>query len=134
MLYAALGAVLLLGVLAGPASAASADANPSARCGERDIYEREIVWRGQVIHRELPMATHGACASSWATGQMSVAGVVGQCKSLEEGVLLNGKPFVLTYPHKFYGLWWAENRAGCVRILHGLATGKLDADVLPFPV
>jgi hypothetical protein len=41
--------------------------------------------------------------------------------------------FQLTYPHVFYGTWTAKNRADCVRILHGLATGELDADVLPFP-
>ncbi len=129
-----LGALVALCALAGPASAATTEANPSARCGEDDIYVREIVWRGQTIHRNLPLATHGACASSWATGQMSVAAVVGQCRNLEAGVTLNGQPFVLTYPHTFYGIWRAETRADCVKILHGLATGRLDADVLPFPV
>jgi hypothetical protein len=108
--------------------------NPSALCGPDDVYLRTIVWRGQTIQRALPMATHGGCASSWATGQMSVAAVVGQCKRLEEGVVLNGQPFALTYPHTFYGVWPAANRAGCVKVLHGLATGELDADVLPFPV
>jgi hypothetical protein len=91
-------------------------------------------WRGQTIVRLLPIATHGGCASSWATGQMSVAAVSGQCKRLEDGVIgPDGNPFQLTYPHTFYGIWTAKNRAGCIDILHGLATGRLDADVLPFP-
>ena len=130
-LMAALGAALIAVCLAPSASAA---ASPSKTCGPDDVYTRVTQWRGQTIIRELHIAGHGGCASSWATGQMSVAAVVGQCKRLEQGVLLNGQPFVLTYPHTFYGLWEAKNRAGCVEILHGLATGSLDADTLPFPV
>jgi hypothetical protein len=130
-LLAALAAALTVCSLAPAAAAAD---NPSATCGPDDIYVRVTQWRGQTIVRSLPIATHGGCASSWATGQMSVAAVVGQCKRLEQGVVLNGEPFVLTYPHTFYGLWEAKNRAGCVEILHGLATGRLNADTLPFPV
>lgn len=110
--------------------------NPSGLCGEGDIYVRTTQWRGTTVVRELPIATHGGCASSWATGQMSVAAVVGQCKRLEEGTYRpDGSFFQLTYPHVFYDNpeWTATNRAGCVRVLHGLATGALDADVLPFP-
>jgi hypothetical protein len=108
--------------------------NPSRLCGPDDIYVRVTEWRGQEIVRELPIATHGGCVSSWATGQMSIAAVVGQCKRLEDGTIgPGGTYFQLTYPHVFYGIWTAENRADCVRILHGLATGKLDANVLPFP-
>jgi hypothetical protein len=115
-------------------AAPAAAENPSKTCGPDDIYIRITEWRGEIVIRALPIATHGGCASSWATGQMSIAAVVGQCKRLEEGVVLGGEPFVLTYPHTFYGIWEARNRAGCVKILHGLATGRLDADVLPFPV
>lgn len=45
--------------------------------------------------------------------------------------MLNGAPFTLTYPHRFHGIWWAEDRAGCMKVLRALATGELDADVLP---
>jgi hypothetical protein len=121
----------------GLASAGAAEeANPSQSCGEGDIYVRVTQWRGTTVVRELPIATHGGCASSWATGQMSVAAVVSQCKRLEEGSFRpDGTFFQLTYPHAFYDNpeWTANNRAGCVRVLHGLATGELDADVLPFP-
>ncbi len=118
----------------GAAAAPSSDANPAQLCGEDNIYVRETEWRGQTIVRKLEIATRGGCASSWATGQMSVAAVAGQCKRLEEGVFMpNGSFFQLTYPHVFYGMWPAENRADCIKILHGLATGELDADVLPFP-
>jgi hypothetical protein len=133
-LIAAVAAVALLATAAAPAAAAPAGDNPSQKCGPDDIYVRIIQWRGQTIERALPIATHGGCASSWATGAFSVAAVAGQCKRLEEGVILNGQPFKLTYPHLFYGQWWAYNRAGCIKTLHGLATGKLDADSLPFPV
>lgn len=116
-----------------PASA-DAEENPAALCGDDNIYVRITTWRGQTITRELPIATRGGCASSWATGEMSRAAVVGQCKRLEDGVFMHdGSFFQLTYPHTFYDLWQADNRADCVRILHGLATGELDADVLPFP-
>ncbi len=128
---------LLLAALAAgaPAASAATPSGPAAKCGPDDLYLRTIVWKGEVIHRVLQMATRGGCASSWASGGMSVAAVAGQCKRLEVGVILaNGAPFKLTYPDRFYGIWDVENRAGCVKVLHGLATGKLDADVLPFPV
>ena len=129
-------ACMLLGfaAAAAPASASPPDGSPARLCGENDVYLRVIVWRGQTFHRELEIATRGGCASSWATDMLSVAAVAGQCKRLEEGVILGGQPFTLTYPHVFYGLWPAENRSDCIKILHGLATGELDADVLPFPL
>jgi hypothetical protein len=125
-----------LGAFGFASAAEAAPVNPSQACGDNDIYLRVTEWRGETIVRALPIATHGGCASSWATGQMSVAAVVGQCKRLEEGTFRpDGTFFQLTYPHAFYDNpeWIAENRAGCVRVLHGLATGELDADVLPFP-
>lgn len=128
-------AVAALVVIAPPGAAAapSSDGNPAQTCGEDDVYVRETEWRGQTIVRELEIATRGGCASSWATGQMSVAAVAGQCKRLEEGVFMpNGSFFQLTYPDVFYGMWPAASRADCIKILHGLATGELDADVLPF--
>lgn len=131
-LCAALGAAAILSASAVPASAA---VNPSRTCGPDDIYVRTTVWRGQTIIRELRIASHGGCASSWATGQFSRSAALSQCKRLEDGVVLhNGSFFQLTYPHIFYGLWTAENRAGCVEILHGLGSGRLNADTLPFPV
>jgi hypothetical protein len=128
--------VVLLGATAGARGAHGDDGNPSELCGTGDIYVRVTEWRGTTIVRPLPIATHGGCASSWATDQMSVAAVVGQCKRLEEGTYRpDGTFFRLEYPHAFYDVaeWTAYNRAGCVRVLHGLATGALDADVLPFP-
>lgn len=114
--------------------ATTSGANPSQACGPDDLYVRVTEWRGETIVRVLPIASHGGCASSWATGQMSVSAVVGQCTRLEDGTTRpDGTFFQLTYPHVFYGIWTAETRADCVRILHGLATGALDADVLPFP-
>lgn len=131
---ALVAATAALAVAGAGAAQASPESNPSHLCGPDDIYVRVTEWRGQTIVRELPIATHGGCASSWATGQMSVAAVVSQCKRLEEGSLRpDGVWFQLTYPHVFYDTWTAKNRADCVRILHGLATGELDADVLPFP-
>ncbi len=134
-LIGALAVAALVTVAApGAAAAPSSGANPAQMCGEDNIYVRETEWRGQTVVRELEIATRGGCASSWATGRMSVAAVAGQCKRLEEGVFMpNGSFFQLTYPHVFYGMWPAENRADCIKILHGLATGELDADVLPFP-
>jgi hypothetical protein len=131
---ATIAATAALAVIGTSAAHASPDSNPSQLCGPDDIYVRVTEWRGQTIVRELPIATHGGCVSSWASGQMSVAAVVSQCKRLEEGSFRpDGVWFQLTYPHVFYGTWTAKNRADCVRILHGLATGELDADVLPFP-
>lgn len=127
-------ATATLAVLSATASHAAPSENPSQACGPDDVYVRVTEWRGQTIVRELPIATHGGCASSWATDQMSVAAVVSQCKRLEEGSFRpDGVWFELTYPHVFYNTWTAKNRADCVWILHGLATGKLNADVLPFP-
>jgi hypothetical protein len=141
-----LAALVVAGTLAGGALGVASPAaaqvrpaspppgNPSELCGPDDIYVRVTTWRDQTIVRALPIATHGGCASSWATGQMSVAAVVGQCKRLEEGQLRPDGVFVqITYPHVFYDRWEAKNRSDCVKILHGLATGQLDADVLPFP-
>lgn len=125
-------AALLLTLVLGHGVAA-ADENPAAACGEDNIYVRVTTWRGETIVRELPIATRGGCASSWATGQMSVAAVAGQCKRLEQGFVTPAGPVQITYPHTFYGLWTADTRADCIKILHGLATGELDADVLPFP-
>lgn len=129
-------AVLCLAAFTGSAQAAHAgpEHNPSQACGPSDIYVRVTMWRGTRIVRELPIATHGGCASSWATGQMSVSAVASQCKRLEEGTYRpDGSFFQLTYPHTFYDLWPADNRVDCIKILHALATGGLNADVLPFP-
>ena len=127
--------IVLAMVLAMVLGVASAGANepPASLCGDGNIYVRVTTWRGQTIVRELPIATRGGCASSWATGQMSASAVAGQCKRLEEGFETPAGPVQVTYPHVFYDLWTAESRADCIKILHGLATGELDADVLPFP-
>jgi len=129
-------ALLLLVVPGGAAAAAPAetrDAAPAELCGPDNIYLRTTQWQGQTIVRELEIATRGGCASSWATGQMSPSAVVGQCKRLEEGFWTERGWVQISYPLSFYGIWEANSRADCRKILHGLATGQLDADVLPFP-
>jgi hypothetical protein len=114
---------VLAAALAAPASALAAppdhasahrDHNPVELCGEDFVYMVTVPGLGEV---PLPMATRGGCVSSYATGRVSTAGYAAQCR------LLEGEVF--TYPYRFYGMYLAENRADCIRILRGVHTGQL---------
>jgi hypothetical protein len=73
---------------------------------------------------ELP--SRGACASSVATGGLSNAAFVSNCKELEEMFAAEsetGRP----YPYSFYGnpAYTARNRRDCVVLLRGFHSGEL---------
>jgi hypothetical protein len=97
-----------------PPHAGGASQNPAELCGEDNVFMVTVPGLGEL---PLPMATKGGCVSSWATGRVSTAGYAAQCR------LLEGEVF--TYPYAFYGMYLAENRADCIRILRGVHTGEL---------
>ena len=93
-----------------PAGATAAD-NPGRTCAATGNME---------------LASRGACASSVATGELSTAAFVANCKQLEEMFAAEsetGRP----YPYSFYGnpAYTARNRRDCVVLLRGFHSGQL---------
>lgn len=110
--------------LTAPASGAET-ANPSTRCGPSDTVTVDYThpslgWTKPVTRA---VATHGGCASAWATGRMTSAAITKQCAQ----VLSRFFPFAP------YG-YLIENQGDCVRVMGGLSRGELDpGPVDPFP-
>jgi hypothetical protein len=151
-LLPALGAILCVGAFAAPAAAApgdSASGGPAAYC--RSVYQEatnpvsgetyfqyvipvEFTFGGETVVEDFGLASFQACVSTVASA-MTDDGVVpgtaltkpaylAQCDLLEQFG-------VVTYPYSFYGLYPAENRADCAKILKGVHTGQLELPQQP---
>jgi len=99
-----------LAVALAPAAATAAD-NPGKTCAASGNME---------------LGSRGACASSVATGDLSNAAFVANCKALEQMFAAEsetGRP----YPYSFYGnpAYTARNRRDCVVLLRGFHSGQL---------
>lgn len=146
-------AVLALGAVAAPASAAgqgggrAAEASPAAYC--RDAYQEltnpvtgltynqyvipvEFSFGGQTFVEDFGLNSFQACVSTVAAGledgvvpasAISKPAYLAQCDLLEEQGFIS-------YPYSFYGVYPAENRADCAKILQGVHSGELE---LPAP-
>ena len=102
--------LVALAVALAPAAATAAD-NPSKTCAASGNME---------------LGSRGACASSVATGDLSNAAFVANCKTLEEMFAAEsetGRP----YPYSFYGNpdYTANNRLDCIYFLWSFHTGAL---------
>ena len=94
-----------------PASVASAADGPGQTCAATGNME---------------LGSRGACASTVATGELSNAAFVANCKALEPMFAAtneSGRP----YPYSFYGnpAYTARNRRDCVVLLQGFHSGEL---------
>ncbi len=121
----ALGTALILA----PSASASAEpppGNPSQLCGDQDtvtiLYTHPSDGWTKPVTRAT--ATHGGCASAWATGQMTSAAVTKQCSEVLSRF----------FPFSPYG-YLIENQGDCIRVMGGLSRGELDPGpgVDPFP-
>ena len=96
---------------------AVAAANPAQTCVEtQNTFFVEIPGVGSI---PLEIPSTGGCVSSYATGDLSNAAFIANCKDLEAQV--GG------YPYSFYGNpdYTADNRAECVSFLKGFHSGEL---------
>lgn len=112
--FALIAGALALG-FALPAGAAAA--NPSQTCEQtQNTFFVEIPGVGSI---PLAIPSKGGCVSSYATGNLSNAAFIANCKALEAEV--GG------YPYAFYGnpAYTAENRADCVYFLRAFHSGQL---------
>jgi hypothetical protein len=84
------------------------------------------------VDPEFALSSFQACVSTVAGGfvdgaipadRISTPAYLAQCDLLEQAGFIS-------YPYVFYGMYPAENRADCVRILKGVHSGQLE---LPAP-
>lgn len=142
------GAILALAAV--PASAAPGDQplNPVRYCQEALDQETNPVTGNtleaylvpvrftfgdqSMVDPEFALSSFQACVSTVAGGfvdgaipadRISTPAYLAQCDLLEEAG-------IVSYPYDFYGMYPAENRADCVRILKGVHSGQLE---LPAP-
>jgi hypothetical protein len=144
LLMVALLSVVSVGAPAGAAPRGDAQGSPAAFC--RSVYQEftnpvsgqtysqyvirvEFTNGDETVVEDFGLASFQACVSTVASA-MTDQGVVpgsalskpaylAQCDLLEQFR-------VVTYPYSFYGLYPAENRADCARILKGVHTGQLE--------
>jgi hypothetical protein len=139
---------LLLTLAVGtPAAAAPAEASkgsPAAYCRSvkqeftnpvsgqtyaQYVIRVKFTFGGQTVVEEFGLASLQACVSTVASAMTADGTVPGnaltkpaylaQCDLLVQFG-------VVAYPYAFYGLYPAENRADCARILKGVHTGQLE--------
>lgn len=80
---------------------------------------------------ERAVPTTGGCASSWAqgAGQLSTAAIVAQCR---EGIEARFGPYPISI--QFAETYQLRNRADCVAVMSGVASGEIDPGRAPlFP-
>jgi len=110
--------------LAGP-PAGAAVTNPDALCGDADavtvLYTHpSLGWTKPITRRT---ATHGGCASAWATGELTAAAIAKQCLDVLSQL----------FPFAPYG-YEIEDMGDCIRVMGALSRGELDpGPVDPFP-
>jgi hypothetical protein len=142
---AAVAAALLAPAL--PAAAAPSGNSPAAYC--RSVYEPmtnpvtgitfdqyviqvEFSFGGETVVEDFGLSSFQACVSTVAAGMedgvvpasaISKPAYLAQCDFLERSGFIS-------YPYSFYGVYAADNRADCARILKGVHSGELE---LPEP-
>ena len=152
LIATAVAVLTLAGGLAAPAAAARPDGgpgvNPAAYC--RDAFEPltnpvtgitfdqyvipvEFSFGGQTMVEDFGLSSFQACVSTVAAGMRN--GVVPASKISKPAYLaqcdfLEGAG-VVSYPYSFYGVYPADNRADCARILKGVHSGRLALPVPP---
>jgi hypothetical protein len=136
-------ATVAVAALAVPASASSGSAvNPAAYC--RAAYQAvespvagvtynayvvpvAFTFGGQTFVDDFALGSFQACVSTVAAGYrdgviaasaISKPAYLAQCDFLEAWG-------IVSYPYTFYGLYPAQNRADCARILQGVHSGTL---------
>jgi hypothetical protein len=130
------------GLLTAPAlllaggSAVAAD-GPGRLCADGDFFviEYTATYEGSTPVRDgdydRAVPTTGGCASSWAhgDGQLSVAAISAQCRT---GIEQRFGPYPITL--RFAQSHVLGNRADCIRVMSGIAHGKIDPGLAPlFP-
>lgn len=119
------GAALAAAAIAAPTASATPHNSPSALCGEDDtvtvVYTHpSLGWTKPLTRRT---ATHGGCASAWATGHMTSAAITKQCSQVLSRF----------FPFSPYG-YLIANQGDCIRVMGALSRGELDpGPVDPFP-
>jgi hypothetical protein len=142
----ALATVAVAAAMAAPAAAAPGG-GPAAYC--RSVYEPltnpvtgitfdqyviqvEFSFGGQTAVEDFGLSSFQACVSTVAAGMedgvvpasaISKPAYLAQCDFLEDSGFIS-------YPYAFYGVYPADNRADCARILQGVHSGELE---LPEP-
>jgi len=116
---------------------AHADGGPGQLCADGNYfvihytatYEGATGSQDGTYERAVP--TTGGCASSWAqgAGQLSTAAIVAQCR---EGIEARFGPYPITI--QFAETHVMKNRADCVAVMSGVASGEIDPGRAPlFP-
>ncbi len=117
--------------------AAHADEGPGQMCADGNYFviEYTATYEGATGSQdgtyERAVPTTGGCASSWAqgAGQLSTAAIVAQCR---EGIEARFGPYPI--PIQFADTYVLKNRADCVAVMSGVASGEIDPGRAPlFP-
>jgi hypothetical protein len=93
----------------------------------------EFSFGGQTVVEDFGLSSFQACVSTVASG-MRADGVV-PASAISKPAYLAQCDFLeasgtISYPYKFYGVYLAEKRSDCARILQGVHSGELE---LPEP-
>jgi hypothetical protein len=141
-------AVAAVGLAGLAAPAAAAPGGPAAYC--RAAYEPltnpvtgirfdqyvipvEFSFGGRTVVEDFGLSSFQACVSTVARGMedgvvpasaISKPAYLAQCDFLEAAG-------AISYPYAFYGLYPADNRADCARILKGVHSGTLEVPATP---
>lgn len=87
----------------------------------------EFSFGGETVVEDFGLSSFQACVSTVASGMkdgvipasaITTPAYLAQCDFLEDAG-------VIAYPYAFYGMYPADNRADCVRILKGVHSGEL---------
>ena len=143
----AIATVALAAPLAAPAAAAGSGGGPAKYCQsayepltnpvtgitfDQYVIPVEFSFGGETVVEDFGLSSFQACVSTVAAGMrdgvvpaaaISKPAYLAQCDFLE-------RAGAIAYPYSFYGLYPADNRADCARILKGVHSGTLE---LPEP-
>ena len=97
------------------------------------VIQVEFSFGGQTVVEPFGLSSFQACVSTVASGMrpdgvvpaaaISKPAYLAQCDFLEDAG-------AISYPYSFYGVYPADNRADCAKILKGVHSGELE---LPTP-
>lgn len=147
VLFSGLASLVLAAVSAMPALAAPAEASPASPAAYcRSVYQPltnpvtgltfdqyviqvRFSFGGQTVVEPFGLGSFSACVSTVASAMDEDGTVPGD--SLTKPAYLAQCDFLeavgaISYPYAFYGVYPAENRADCARILKGVHTGELE--------
>ena len=141
MIARAAAALLLAApaVLLASAVPASAGSGPGSLCADGNYFVIEYTasYPGSTPARdgeyERAVPSRGGCASSWAhgDGQLSTSAIAAQCRT---GIEVRFGPYPFTVSFLRAGSHHLRNRADCIDLMLGVASGRIDPGVAPlFP-